>query len=170
MVNTMSHRLIEGFGEGARAQISSNIGDSTLFGNNNNQGQVMAANAFTSSGYQSQFNNILSPTTPQQYQQMTHTNHNHNQRYNPHQSQSQLRQPDFSPHIQQQFLRYENQLEMERRRNRALEQKLGLGSQSMSTSMSTSSKNGLFGPIVYVAEGIFRFVLAILNLLLGWLF
>jgi hypothetical protein len=63
----MPSNLIEGFGEGARAQISSHQGDnSTSFG-----GSPLAANDFSSSGYQSQFNNILSQTTPQQYQQLT---------------------------------------------------------------------------------------------------
>lgn len=148
---------IEHFGEGARAQISSNLGDSTLFGNSSGpSSQVMAANAFAPSGYQSEVSSILSPTTPQQYQQM-----NTQPRYP---TSRPMHQPDFSPHIQQQFLRYERLLAEERRKNRQL------SGNHYNDISSDSRYTGIVGQIQDLAEKIFRFILAILNFLIGWLF
>lgn len=160
--------IIEGFGDGARAQISSNQGDSTLFGGSNSQ--VMAANAFASSGYQSQMggaNGILSQTTPQQYQQLTSKGSGNGwgstgvPNYAGHSPARPIHQPEFSPHIQQQFLKYENQLHRERQHNKEIKNRLG---------WSRRSGSGLIAQLNDLIEQIFRFIIEILNILIGWLF
>ena len=156
--------IIEGFGEGARAQIKSNVGDSSLFGGGG--GSPMAANAYASSGYQSQFNNILSQTTPQQYQQITSRGSGNGwgstgiPNYAGHAPPRPVHQPEFSPHIQQQFLKYERQLEMERRKNRSFGRGYSLGLRG----------DGILGQLFQLLEQIFKFILSILHLLIGWLF
>ena len=170
-VNIMfGNKLIEGFGDGARAQMSSNRGDSSLIGSPG--GDPMAANSYATSGYQSQYNNVLSPTTPQQYQQMNSRGSGNgwgstgSPNYAGHSPGGRsLQQPQFSPHIQQQFLKYENQLEIERRKNRSL-----LGGWGRRYENSLGSGNSLISQIVAFIEQIFRLILGILNILIGWLF
>lgn len=173
MFKRNTRNIIEGFGEGARAQISSNQDDNTLYGG----GEVMAANSFATSGYQSQFNNVLSQTTPQQYQQMaTHqgggngwgsTGSPNHAGHNP---TRPTHQTDFSPHIQQQFLKYENQLRAERQRNKQLQNRIGGGFSFGNGGNGGNGGSGLLGQINNLIEQIFRFILGILNILIGWLF
>jgi len=162
----MGKNIIEGFGEGSRAQISSNQGDNTLFGQFG--GSPLAANEYASSGYQSQFNNVLSPTTPQQYQQVASRGSGNGwgstgiPNFAGHAPGRPIQQPEFSPHIQQQLLRYENQLALERRKNQMLQQRLGYSLGGVG--------NGILGQLRNLLEMIFRFVIGLLNILIGWLF
>lgn len=142
--------IIEGFGQGARAQISSNRGDTTLFGG----GDITAANAYASSGYQSQQNSILSPTTATQYNRM-------NAQQTPF-SRRPIHQPEFSPQIQKQFMRYEKALALERAQNTRKSGGRGWFS-------GLGRRNDTLGQIYKLPDQIFRFVLSILDILLGWL-
>lgn len=157
--------VIEGFGQGAQAQISSNRDDDVLFGSGS--GSPKAANEYATSGYQSQQNSLLSPTTAQQYQQMTSRGSGNGwgstgvPNFAGHAPGRSMNQPDFSPHIQKQFMRYERQLALERRKNRGVSGgHLGGGHLG----------GGLYDQLFNVLDQIFMFVLSVLNILIGWLF
>lgn len=155
--------LIENFGEGARAQISSNQYDSNLFGGKSG-GSPMAANAYSGNGYESLFNSILSPTTPNQYNQMMNTGSTGYgstgvPNYGGHAPPRPVHQPDFSPHIQNQFLKYEKLLARERSRK-----------SKARNGAYRNGGNGLLDQITELGEQIFRIVLHILNILIGWIF
>lgn len=164
--------IVEGFGEGARAQISSNVGDSTLFGGGSG-GDPMAANAygFGSMMYNSQ-NEVLQPTTAQEYQSKLSGGGGRlggggygssgAPNYAGHRPVRPIQQPEFTPEIQNQLLRYERALAAERRKNAMKRGGSWFG--------GINTQGGLIGQVLGLVEQIFRFVLAILNILIGWLF
>lgn len=150
--NTFEH-----FGQGSRAQLSSNREDNNTYSGNESP---TAANAYASSGYQSTNNSILSPTTIKQYQQMTnqHNNNNNNNR-----GASNYNRNEFSLHFQQQFIKYKQQLAQERRKHA----QRNLRDTKFTNSVSSK---GLLEQMFELLEQIFKIVLSILNLLIGWLF
>jgi hypothetical protein len=170
-LRSKSGNIIEGFGQGAQAQISSNRDDNTLFGSGG--GDPMAANEFgTGGGMYSSMSQGLQPTTSQEYQSMTGGRglgygNTGTPNYGGHRPVRPHHQPEFTPEIQNQFIRYERALAAERRKNAMLG---GRSSGIGSLFNFRFDSRGLIGQLLNFIEQLFRFVLGILNILIGWLF
>ncbi len=154
-----SQHIVEGFGMGAQAQMASNQGDTTLYGNGGQN--AMASNGLLGGIFDGQNENIT-PTSNDQYQMMMQgqgRGSTGSPNFAGHRPVRPIHPPEFTPDIQRALMMRERQHASQRYNRYRGYHITGI-----------DLVDNVLSKILMLLQQIFELIIGVLNALLGWAF